>query len=105
RKMCGGELFVLAEDLRPDQVLTDTDMSRIDRFPPRPTISFVDQLGHGNVGKIRIAHKLGSIKERAPEGFQGQVYGRSSPTSVFRQVVTLENIQDLDQRGPARRRR
>ena len=43
-------------------------MGRVDRFPPSRGIFFVDELGHRNLGEIRIAHEFGAIEKRAPEG-------------------------------------
>ena len=105
RRMRGGVLFELGEDSGPQQILADAGVRRIDRFPPGRAISFVDQLRDGDFGKIGIAHKLGPIEERAPEGFQGQMHRLRRPAPHLRQIVAFENIQDLDQRRPARRRR
>src|SRR5712664_559373 len=100
--MNGGVLFQLAEDCRSPQILAGGGMRWINRVAPGSSITFVNQLGHGNFGKIRIAQKLRPVEEGTPEGFHRKMYGRSRPASRLTQIVAFENVQGFDHRNPAR---
>src|SRR4029077_12371951 len=85
------------------QVFTDTGVRRIDGFPPGRGITFVDQLSHGNLGKIRIAQKVRAIEESPPESFERQVHSLIRPASQPGQVEAFKDVENLDQRDPAGR--
>ena len=83
----------------------DDAQMRVDRFAPCHSIFLVDQLGHGNLGEIGIAHELSAIVKCAPKCLRHQVDGISGAVAELRQIVTFQDIECFDQRDPAGRRR
>ena len=102
-QLCVALQFV--EDYRPLQIFAQAGSLRVDRLAPGHAILFVDKLGHRNLRKVRISQELGAVEKRPSEGFGNEMNGRRRADSIFAQIVTFEDVQDLHQGNPARRRR
>src|SRR5215468_3697056 len=90
-------LLELGKDRRSLQFFTWAGAFRIDRFPPPRRIFFVDELGDGNFGKVRIAEKLRPVEERASVSLDGEMNRVSRPALHFREIVAFQNIERLDE--------
>src|SRR5712692_3441633 len=97
-------LFELAKDLWPPKISAGGSGRGVNRLPPGCTISLINELGHGNLGEIRISEKLSPIEVGPPESFQGQVHRLCRPVSQLGQVVPFQNIEDLNEGDAAGRR-
>ena len=97
-----GILLELAEDLRPVQTLTGAGVGWINRFPPGRSVALIYELGHWNLGKIRVAEEFGPIKERPPKCFHRQVRGLRRSGWKLGKIIAFENVQQLQKNSPAR---
>ncbi len=96
-------LVELGEDLRPLQRICRCRPSQRNRLPPRFGITLVNQLRNWNLREIRIAQKLRTIEECSLKRFACQVNALRRPAPLLREIVALENVQDLHQRDASRR--
>ena len=92
--------FQLAENSGPFQFFAGAGVRRIDTFSPCIRVFFVDQLGYGNTGEIRVSHEVGAVHECPAKSFDYKVNRLRRSILHSGQVVTLQNVQRLDQNRP-----
>src|SRR5208283_517330 len=100
-----GITIQLGEDRGTPQLVAGRGAAKVDGVAPGAAVSFVDQLRNRNLREIRIAEELCAIEKRALVSFCRQMNALGRAVSRFGQVVTFQDVEDLDQGDATRRRR
>src|SRR5437868_12683793 len=87
----------LVEDGRALQFFTGAGVVGIDRVAPGSPIFLVDKLRHRNLREVGIAHEFRSIEEGAAEGLSGQVNGLCRAIAQLGEIVTFQDVENLNQ--------
>src|SRR5215475_3995442 len=90
-------LLQLVENRGALQLFAGAGALRVNGLPPCGSIFLIQKLGHWNRGKIRISKKLGPVKERPAECFDGEVNRLRRAVLQLREIVALQDVQGLDQ--------
>ncbi len=104
-RMGGSIAFQLAEDAGRLKFFARTGVHWVDPISPGGGIFLIEKLRDGELGKIGIAHKLRPIKKRSPERLDREMHGLRRPAFHVREIVSLENVERLDEHGSTGRRR
>src|ERR1039457_4860516 len=103
--MRSGIAVQLRENGRPPQPGAGSGASQRDGFAPGIGVTLVQQLRNRDFGKIRVPEELGAIEKCPLISFGGEMNALGRTLTLLAEIVSLEDIEALDQGDASGRRR